>query len=284
MVDADTKVRLLRQHCDSNDVQLWLRRHAQAKSLHALAQMYPHLEGENGVQERLNEIEMTLQAAVHEHEMGHVGAKVGAIADETDREREDNAGGVPIRSVPTGTLNGAGAGPAEPRSATTPPSRPAPAPSSSPSPSISPDRSRSSTSPPRTPPAASNGSSSPSAQATSRAAAHRKAHGGYDDAVVNFLTAAGEPRKQNDLCVELGVPRGSVTGIVDRLMREGRVVVRIAHGRKMITVPNAPPAPGDPPKPRDPQEEVVTREDMRGMIATARRDVEALFDRLERLL
>jgi hypothetical protein len=284
MVDADTKVRLLREHCSLPDVQLYLARHGRAKSLNALAKMHPQLGGENGVQERLNEIEMTLQQAEREHELAAVGAssgadKLSAIAAASDAERDDNSGGVPIKSVPTGTLNGAGAGPAEPRSATTPPSRPAPAPSSGKGPSKSPGRERPSTPPPPSPPPATRPPATPRSWTSPLA---RRKHGEYDDSILNFLRAAG-PRKQNDLCLELAVPRGSVTGIVDRLMREGKVVVRVAHGRKMVSIAN-PDAPMAPPPPKPTGEVFVTHEDLRGLITTARRDMEAMFDRLERLL
>lgn len=139
-VTPQLRAEVIRDVLDAGEQRLILR-HTAGKSLDALAQLYPHLEGPNGVQRRLNEITAKVETALDERRNGSL-ARLAQQADD-----DDNSGGIIIRHAAS---NGTGAVPAKP--STAPPSRPAPVPSSSPSPPVL-DTPRPSPPRPPTPPA-----------------------------------------------------------------------------------------------------------------------------------
>jgi hypothetical protein len=126
--DAKLRAEVIRDTLHASEQRLlFLWDDGKGKSLHCLAQLFPHLGGENGVQEEINSLSAKVNAEVRRR------TGVGPVPDP---DRDDGMGGMPLKSVPAGTL-GAGskaeapptppAPPAEfARKRATPPSRPAP--------------------------------------------------------------------------------------------------------------------------------------------------------------
>jgi DNA-binding CsgD family transcriptional regulator len=106
------EARVIREVLSEHE-QTLLRRSAQGKSPQALAQLYRGVyEGENGVEEALARIREKIESAMGSGER----PLASSIADVVG---EDDNGGVPVRSAPRGSLNGAGAASA-PRAAAPP--------------------------------------------------------------------------------------------------------------------------------------------------------------------
>lgn len=122
---AEREARIIARDFEPHEQQLFLR-HRAGKSSHALAQVYRQYHGENDVREKLNELLARLGSAMSEQT--GTGPAAAAAERAARDEEDDSSGGIPVRSVAAGTLNGGGAG-----GHSLPPTRPAPRPSVLPS-------------------------------------------------------------------------------------------------------------------------------------------------------
>lgn len=110
---------------DADDLRLFeqIRR---GKSFHAMSLLYRKYEGENGAREAYERAQAQVRAAVN----GGQRPEAPLAAQVREPEDEGLHSGVPVRTVPAGTLSGAGAAPT-PR-AEVPPKAPRQPPSSAP--------------------------------------------------------------------------------------------------------------------------------------------------------
>ncbi len=119
---------------DDREQQL-LARVAQGKSLRALAELYRGVyEGENGVMHAINEARRKVREAINGKRQDDNATASAAAERPLDAhlapDEDEDDGGIPVRSVPAGTVTDAGAAQSSPPAA--PPTAPRQLPSSAP--------------------------------------------------------------------------------------------------------------------------------------------------------
>lgn len=189
MADVRREAEAIRDCMNPREQQMFLRYRA-GKALSGLAATYGRAYGgENGVREKLNELERRVQTRLQ-------GSAVAAGMI-TEDEDLDNSGGLPVRSVPAGTLDGeAAAGEATP-TASSPPN----------------------------PAAASAPVSSPPVELDSRASSPSR--DASDEACEHVLAAlAGGPKIRSEMAEGTRLTGTAIARAVMKLSRVGRIVER----------------------------------------------------------
>jgi hypothetical protein len=181
--------------------QKLLEMSGRGKSADAISKIYREYGGENGVEEALARIREKLQNAANGHALA-------GLPDE-----DDGLGGIPVRSVPAGTLNGAGAAPTSPEAI--PPRDTAPAASS--------DR------PSRQELAVRNGSPSHGGARKPLTAEERERR---NTAILTYLREHGESGAAA-IARAIGIPEGSIKTELGKLAGNGHVACR-ATGRLLL--------------------------------------------------
>lgn len=301
LTTAERRAIAVKDVLDSHEQQLYLR-HKAGKSLRALSQIYRQYEGENGVQEKINEIHGRVESAVRARTPGASAANV--VRNQMAEDEDDGFGGLPIRDArspsrrparpPRRTSDGGGlnvaargelarsqngAGAAGESPAATPPIQPAPAQSS-------PELDAPAASPSRAP----------------RAAGEPRQSGFATDEVLEALERGTMIASE----IEARIPasNASVRRALRLLEADGRIIdtrfrrtgplggkaskvwglpgsamtpeepVPAAKTYPLADMPGAPAAPEGP----------ITRAELLALLAAARAECERSFKRLESLL
>lgn len=225
---------MIREVCNPREQQL-LRLVANGKSPGAIAKLYREYEGENGVLEAIEEIKrriaQRLAPVPPKPDLSHLeeqlerelsleeqlSAMSGLPVEQVAAERQENmrrAGGAPVASDEA------------PPVATPPAPRPVPSP---------PRLAR-----PRRSPATTTGGAKVPSQATIDQKKER------EDKAVDFVTKHG-PARALEISRASGIPSGSITGYMERLVDEGRVELVEEDGGKFYRVPGADSKPAQKP-------------------------------------